>query len=275
MDALLDAGVILLPLAYLLVAVDYGFLFFAGRSLRRRSASWGLRGVLALHFLHLALLTVRWSQFPAATVSQALSVVAFSILTVYALVETLGKERSTGFWMVSLAFVFSLLSSLLATGSTPPDRELFHNPFFFGHASLALLGYAAFAVAASYAFLFLRLYSELKAGRFSIFFGKLPPLEILERMMSGALVVGFVALTGAVITGFVWAHEVLPGEWFRDTKIGATLATWILYAGALALRRWRRWQGREMAIASLAGFVAVLFSFFAVNLWFSDFHSFR
>ena len=274
MERLLEAAIVLLPVAYLLVAVDYGFLFFTGRSLSPRSASLGLRTVLLLHLGYLVLLTVRWEQLPAANVSQGLSIVAFSVVAVYAIVEWMGDERSTGFWLVSIAFFFSLLSSVLA-GTTPPQQELLHNPIFFGHAVLALLGYASFAVAASYGFLFLRLYRELKAGKFSLFFGRLPPLEVLERMMSGALLVGFVALTGAVAAGVVWAREVLPGQWLGDTKILATLLTWGLYAGALLLRRLRRWQGREMAIASLAGFATVLFSFFAVNLWLSDFHSFH
>jgi ABC-type uncharacterized transport system permease subunit len=274
MEAALEALVVLLPLAYLLAALDYGLLFYRGRSFAAGSATMALRVALGLHVVYLVLLTLRWQQFPAATVSQALSVVAFAVLVVYAYVEWHGKEQSTGFWMVGLAFLFSLLSSLL-TESQPPDRELLHNPFFFGHASLALLGYAAFAVSASYGFLFLRLYRELKAGRFSTFFGKLPPLEVLERMMSGALLVGFVALTGAVVTGFVWARDVLPGAWYRDPKIDITLLTWTLYGTALLLRRFRGWQGREVAIASLAGFAVVLFSLFAVNLWFSDFHSFR
>ena len=274
MESALGAAVVLLPVAYLLVAVDYGFLFFSGRALSPWGASIGLHSTLALHLAYLVLLTVHWEQFPAANVSQGLSIVAFSIVIVYAIVERLGNERSTGFWLVSIAFFFSLLSSILA-GPEPPQHELLHNPLFSGHAVLALVGYAAFAVAATYAFLFLRLYRELKAGKFSLFFGKLPPLEVLERMMSGALMVGFVALTGAVITGVMWAREVLPpGEWLGDIKIVATLVTWGLYAGALLLRRLRRWQGREIAIASLAGFATVLFSLFAVNIWFSDFHSF-
>ena len=274
MESALAAAVVLLPVAYLLVAVDYGFLFFSGRALSPWGASIGLHSTLALHLAYLVLLTVHWQQFPAANVSQGLSIVAFSIVVVYAIVERLGNERSTGFWLVSIAFFFTLLASLLA-GPEPPQHELLHNPLFSGHAVLALVGYAAFAVAATYAFLFLRMYRELKAGKFSLFFGKLPPLEVLERMMSGALMVGFVALTGAVVTGILWAREVLPpGEWLGDIKIVATLVTWALYAGALLLRRLRRWQGREVAIASLAGFATVLFSLFAVNIWFSDFHSF-
>ena len=274
MESALGAAVVLLPVAYLLLAIDYGFLFFTGRALSPWGATVGLKVVLTLHLVYLVLVTVRWQQLPAANVSQGLSIVAFSVIVVYAIVERLGNERSTGFWLVAIAFFFTLLSSIFA-GTTPPQHELLHNPLFFGHAVLALVGYAAFAVAATYGFLFLRLYRELKAGKFSLFFGKLPPLEVLERMMSGALMVGFVALTGAVATGVVWAREVLPpGAWLGDIKIVATVVTWALYAGALLLRRLRRWQGREVAIASLAGFATVLFSLFAVNLWFSDFHSF-
>jgi len=273
LQTFLDAATILLPLAYLLVAVDYGFLFFAAHPVAVRTATPALRGTVAFHLAYLVGLSVRFGQFPAATVSQALSVVAFAVAVVYAFVEWQGRERSTGFWMVSLVFFFQLLGSVL-TRPNPPFREIFHDPFFATHVSLALLGYAAFVVAAVYAFLFLQLYRELKAGRFSTFYGKLPPLEVLERMMIGALSVGFVTLTGAVVTGAFWAESLYHDAWLRDPKILVTLATWVLYAAALLLRRLRRWQGRQTALASLAGLCAILFSLVAVNLFFTDFHGF-
>jgi len=270
-DPLLDAANLLLPLGYLLAAVAYGLLFFAGHGLARRAATPLLAGTALLHLAFLVGVTLRWGQFPAVTVSQALSVVAFAVAVVYLFVEWHAGERSTGFWLVSLVFAFQLLSSLLRTPE-PPDREIFHSALFASHVSLALLGYAAFVVAAGYGFLFLELYRELKAGRFSTFYGKLPPLEVLERMMSGALVVGFAALTGAVACGVFWAQRSFPDEWLRDPKILFTFATWALYATALLLRRLRRWHGRQTAVASLAGLGAILFSLLAVNLLFSDFH---
>jgi ABC-type uncharacterized transport system permease subunit len=270
----LDAANILLPLAYLLVAAAYGLIFFGSQPLAGqagRLATPGLGITVALHLAYLVALTVRWGQFPAATVSQALSIVAFSVAAVYLFIEWRGRELSTGFWMVSLVFFFQLLASVLMRPN-PPSRAIFHDPFFAAHVSLALLGYAAFVVAAVYAFLFLQLYRELKAGRFSTFYGKLPPLEVLERMMLGALLTGFVTLTGAVITGGFWA-ERLYDDWLHDPKILVTIATWGLYAAALLLRRFQRWQGRQTALASLAGLAAILFSLVAVN-FFSDFHIF-
>ncbi len=273
-DTILNIAVVLLPLLYLLATVVYGVLFFGSRQGGDGLGPLLLRGTLALHFAYLLLLTLRWNQFPAATVSQALSALAFSVAVVYALVEWRGRERATGFWLLSLAFLFELLSSLLRTPN-PPDRDILHSPLFATHVSLGLLGYAAFVVAASYGFLFLRLYHELKRSRFSTFFGKLPPLEVLERMMTGALLAGFVALTGAVVTGAVWAQQVFESRWLADPKIAFTVITWAFYGLALLLHRTRHWQGRQTAMASLAGFAAVLFSLVAINLFFTDMHGFR
>lgn len=273
MSTFLDVANMLLPLLYLAASISYGFIFFASHPTANRAATPVLRGTVLLHLAYLAGLAVHHQQFPAATVSQALSIVAFAVAVVYVFVEWHGRERSTGFWMVSLVFFFQLLSSLL-TRPNPPDRAIFHDLFFGVHVSLALLGYAAFVVASAYAFLFLQLYRDLKSGRFSTFYGKLPPLEVLERMMIGALTVGFVTLTGAVITGGFWAQRLYHDAWLHDPKILITFATWALYAVALTLRRLRRWKGRQTAIASLAGLCAILFSLMAVNFFFTDFHGF-
>ncbi|HEY4591162.1 MAG TPA: cytochrome c biogenesis protein CcsA [Thermoanaerobaculia bacterium] len=276
MQTFLDIATILLPLAYLLVAIDYGFLFFASQPFAERTATPALRGTVLLHLAYLLGEVVRWRQLPAATVPQALSVVAFAVAVVYVFVEWHGRARTTGFWLVSLVFFFQLLSTILAatlTHPNPQDRPIFHDPFFSLHVSLALLGYAAFVVAAAYAFLFLQLYRDLKAGRFSTFYGKLPPLEVLEKMMIGAIWVGFVTLAGAVVTGVLWSERTNTGS-LSDPKILFTLAIWALYGAALLMRRLRRWQGRQTALASLTGFGVILFSLMAVNFFLTGFHGF-
>jgi ABC-type uncharacterized transport system permease subunit len=274
---LLRSANIVLPLAYLLVAAVYGFVFFAAEPRAQRAATPALRATLCLHLAYLLGTAAQSGQFPAASESQALSMIAFAVAVVYCFVEWRGGDRSTGFWMVSLVFFFQLLASVLARPETP-DRAIFHDPFFALHVSLALLGYAAFVVAAAYAFLFLQLYRDLKAGRFSTFYGKLPPLAVLERMMLVALGAGFVSLTGAVLTGALWAARLYsggPGDWLHDPKILATFLTWAIYGLALLLRRLRRWQGRQTALASLAGLGTILFSLVAVNLFLTSFHGFQ
>src|SRR6186997_530900 len=181
MNTVLDLPPWVPLLAYAVTTAAYALLFFTGRPAAGRLAGPLLQASVALHLVYLIWLTMRWQQFPGATVSQALSVVAFAIALLYVFLEWLGGERTTGLWLVGQVLVFQLLAVVLHD-PRPPRRELFEHPIFGIHVFLALLGYAAFAVAASYGFLFLRLYRELKAARFSVFYGKLPPLEVLERM---------------------------------------------------------------------------------------------
>lgn len=261
----------LLLAAYAAAAVAYGALFFRGHPLGRRLASPLLQGACVAHLAWLAWLTWRWQQFPGATVAQALSVIAFAVAIIYLFLEWLGGERITGFWLVGQVLVFQLLAVVLHQ-ETPPRRALFEHPLFGIHVFLALLGYAAFAVAASYGFLFLRLYRELKRARFSVFYGKLPSLEVLERMMTGALRVGFLALTAALVDGAIWLNRAEGGAWYRDPMVLASLATWGLYGGALLLRRARHWQGRQTAVASLAGLGVIVVSLVAVHALVAGFH---
>jgi ABC-type uncharacterized transport system permease subunit len=262
----------LLLALYAAAAVAYGLLFFRGAgSPARRVASPLLRATVVAHLAWLVWLTWRWQQFPGATVAQALSVVAFAVALVYVFLEWLGGEHATGLWLVGQVVGFQLLAAVLDVAQ-PPRRELFEHPLFGIHVFLALLGYAAFAVAASYGFLFLRLYRELKRARFSVFYGKLPPLEVLERMMTGALAVGFVALTAALLDSALLLRQLAGAEWRADPMTLLTLATWALYGSALLLRRARRWQGRQTAVASLAGISVILISLVAVHALMPGFH---
>lgn len=274
MAGFLNIAVVLLPLGYLIATVAYGLLFYLRSETAGRWAAPIFRGTLLLHFAYLVAVSWRYHQLPIATVSQALTVTAFAVAVVYAFLEWRGRERTTGVWMVGLVLIFQVLSALLPAPE-PKYREVFHNPLFATHVVLALLGYAAFAIAAGYGYLFLRLYRELKRRRFATFFGRLPPLEVLERMMASGLIIGFVALTGAVVAGIVWVEELHPGSWWHDPMILFTLGTWVLYGVALALRSLRRWQGRQTALASIAGLTTIIVTLIAVNLLFSRFHEFR
>ncbi len=273
METALKFGAALVHTSYMLLVIVYGLLFFAAHRRAQQLARPTLLLTLIVHLAYLVLLGVRFQQFPAATISQALSTVAFAVIAAYAFVEWRGREPTTGFWMVSLACVFEVLSSLLRS-EEPPYREIFHSPFFAAHTAMGLLGYAAFVIAAGYGFLFLRLYAEIKQRRFSLFFDKLPPLEVLERLMTVALFAGFVALTGSVVLGAVWAEQLFGNSWLTDPKILFTLGTWLFYGVSLVLHRLRQWHGRETAWISLTGLGAILISFVAVN-WMSHLHDFQ
>jgi ABC-type transport system involved in cytochrome c biogenesis permease subunit len=264
----------LLPLLYLGAVAAYGMNFFAQRPAAARWSRPLLLVALAVHLADLVLLTLRWEQFPTATISQAMTALAFAIGLVYLFVEIYGRSQATGVWLLSVAFVFILLAALLRS-TAPPHFETFESPLFAMHVGLALIGYAGFVVAACYGFLFLRVYRDLKAGRFSRFFGTLPPLEVLDRMILGAMFCGFMALSAASVFGAIWAEQFFPDGWQTDPKILLTAGSLVFYAIVLILRKSGRLESRDLAWASLAGFGILMFSLLAGNLLFSRLHEFH
>lgn len=273
-DLFLNAAVVVLPIVYLTGAIGYGGLFFAGSARAGLAGSLGLRLGVLLHLLYLAALTARHGQFPAADVSQVLSGIACAVAIVYLVLEWHSRERSTGMWILGFVALFQLLASLTVSDRVPA-LEAFTSPLFGLHVALALLAYAAFTLAAGYGVLFLSLYRELKGGRFQTFFNRLPPLEILERMLHGALTGGLLCLTGAIAAGALSARSLGVDGWIRDPWSLITLATWGLYAATLALRRSHRWQGRQIAVASLVGVLLILVALLAVHAAAPRFHGFE
>ena len=50
--------------------------------------------------------------------------------------------------------------------------------------------------------------------------------------------------------------------------------TWLIYGVYLHMRGLRGWKGTRSAVVLVIGFGAVLFTYFAVNLWVAGLHSY-
>jgi len=66
--------------------------------------------------------------------------------------------------------------------------------------------------------------------------------------------------------GAVWANSAWGRYWGWDPKETWSLITWFIYATILHARLMRGWSGRRVAMLSILGFGAVLFTYFGVNL---------
>lgn len=273
-DLFSNTAVVVLPVVYLAAAIGYGALFFSGNGRAGLVGALCLRAGVLLHLGHLAALALRHGQFPAATASQVLTGIACAVALVYLLLEWRSRERSTGLWILGFVALFQLLASLTATAEVPA-LAAFESALFGLHIALALLAYAAFTLAAGYGVLFLSLYRELKGARFQTFFNRLPPLEVLERLMNGALGGGLLCLTGAIAAGALAARRLGVDDWLLDPWSLATLAIWGLYALAMVLQRVHRWQGRQTALACVAGVVIILVGLLAVHAGAPSFHGFH
>ena len=262
MAQLLVIGNWLLPLLYMALLIDYGATFFLRTRADRRTPHLVI--VLALHGAWLVARAVHLGRPPLANAQETLSVVAWAMAAVYAVVELLGRDRRTGVFVLFLAFVFQYTSSMfMAAGAEAAAAEPIAGLWPRLHVIPALVSYTAFAFAAIYGLLFLVAQRDLKTHRFGVFFDRLPPLDLLGRMMWHALLVGFAFMTVTILTGpLMFAAGAEGAAAPLGAKIVMKIVTggvaWLIFAVAI-LGRWiGKWHDGRVSAIAVAGYVVVV-----------------
>ncbi len=268
---------IVLPLGYLLVFLNYLVYFVQKHEWSRRSITNLARSVVSLHAIYLVLSIAVFRHIPLANVWEAFSFIAFALALVYLFLEWWMKDKATGVFLLAPPLFFQIVSSAFITHSSQvPD--ILRSPLFGFHVMSALLGYAAFAIAAVYGGLYLLQYRALKGTSVGLIFQRLPNLEIMSKLILGALIFGWCMLTLAIIVGTEWSLQLLSSglieDPFIDPKFLSTVLIWMIYGICIGGRYILNWPSRILARISLLAFLMMIASTLAVNLFISSFHSF-
>jgi cytochrome c-type biogenesis protein CcsB len=99
-----------------------------------------------------------------------------------------------------------------------------------------------------------------------------PAPEKMERLAYRFNIIGFILWSFTLIAGAIWAERAWHRYWGWDTKEVWTFIIWTIYAGYLHANATRGWTGKRSAWLALVGFVAILFNFKIVNLFFKGLH---
>ena len=202
----------------------------------------------------------------------------FFLAVLSVVLELRHHDRALGPVLMPAALFFMLLALLEAPGGPrPAPNPDLKGAIFALHVTLNMLAYAAFAVSAALSMLYVAAGRALKSHTLSGPATRLPTLSYLERANRTSLGLGIIALGTGLALGFLWAARVWTNEhphWGLDPKIFFALGTLFFYLFVLVRAR-RGAPGVSTARLSIAGFVLVLLSYTAVNMFVSKLHVFR
>ena len=102
----------------------------------------------------------------------------------------------------------------------------------------------------------------------------LPPSATLDALAYKFIRFGFPVWTFGVICGAIWAQQTWGRYWGWDPKETWSFITWVIFAGYLHARATAGWKGTRAAVVALVGFVSLLVTYYAVNLWIAGLHSY-
>lgn len=128
------------------------------------------------------------------------------------------------------------------------------------HILISVLAYSLLTIAAFQALLLAIQDHHLHNRQPGGIIRALPPLQTMERLLFRMIAVGFVLLSVALATGFVFLEDIFAQHLIHKTVL--SLVAWCVFA-VLLWGRWRLgWRGRVAIRWTLAGFVVLMLAYF-------------
>jgi cytochrome c-type biogenesis protein CcsB len=259
-------------------SVNYVVALYGKRETIARIGTWIC---IAAAVVSTAAIGVRWAEsykmgigrIPVTNLYESLVFFAWSVNLFYLVVEWKYRNRTLGAFVMPIAFG-TMLFALTNESSIQPLVPALQSYWLHAHVITCFVGYAAFAVSAGVAVMYLmkarREERKVTGGVVALF----PSTKVLDDLVYKSIIWGFPFLTAGIITGAAWANYAWGTYWSWDPKETWSLIVWLVYAAFLHARVTRGWHGRRAAILSIVGFLATLFCYLGVNLVLSGLHSY-
>ena len=230
-------------------------------------AQWAGRLLAAgctTHLLSTIHLAVKVGHLPLTNMQESLSFFSLATVTGFLFFNRRYQVTTLGSFVTPIALLLFGVSAVLH-GEVRPLPPVLQSNWFWIHALLAFISYAAFTIAAGVAVMYLIQRYFLKTRHFGGLFQKLPPLETMDEISYRCLTVGFPLLSIAIISGSIWSEKAMGSYWIWDPKQTWSLITWLIYAALLHGRLVIGWRGKRAAILSIIGFTVLLVTFIGMK----------
>jgi cytochrome c-type biogenesis protein CcsB len=249
---------------YLLSAIAFIIAFISPKNKVTATGIWLSVAGVTLNGLSLIARWISSGHPPLAGTYETLSLLSFfiGIVFIFIIKKKWVKAEALGVSVLPLITVFMLVAFINYSEAGALAVSL-RSIWLFIHVPIAIFSYALFAVAAVGGILYLLKNRKSIEDSES---DKLPDLKVIDNMIYRSVAGGFILLTIAIVTGAVWAENAWGSYWSWDPKETWSLITWFVYAIFLHTRLVKGWRGKKTSIIAIIGFIAVIFTYFGVNL---------
>ncbi|WP_457666177.1 cytochrome C assembly family protein [Thiolapillus sp.] len=227
----------------------------AGRPAKSAGLIPGFSALL-LHgyLLYLSLHTLQGVNF---SFFNAVSFAAWVIALLYLLAALSKPIESLGVVLLPIA-AFTLLLDYFFPGVRllPPDT----NWELRAHVISSILAYSVLAMAAVQAVLLAVQDRHLRKHHPGGFIRALPPLQTMEDLMFEMITIGFILLTLALASGFVFLDDMFAQHLVHKTLL--SILAWLAFAVLLWGRYRFGWRGRTAIRWTLTGFIVLALAYF-------------
>lgn len=197
-------------------------------------------------------------------ITQALSLVGWLVALIVLIALHSRPVENLGLILLPFA-ALTLIAQTLFPGARVLDQA--GDLLLATHIFISLLAYSLFMIAALQAGVLWMQDHQLRNHRPGALLRALPPLQHTETVLFQIIGLGFVLLSVAIISGFVYVIRFPSSVKPQQIILFATFITsWVIFA-TLLVGRWRfGWRGRVAIRWTLSGFLILLLAYLGTEL---------
>lgn len=215
-----------------------------------RAALTSFAAAVVLHMVAIVESALEQQTLFPAGFHNSVSLCAFLIAALFLVAFWRYREESLAVFVFPLVFVMTGVAAVqtpIGTWTSTAERDT----WLVIHIVLVLLGYAALLLTAIASLLYLVQERQLKRKRSIALLERLPPLGVLDALISKSLGFGFVLITVGVVTGATWAYIDTGETGLADPRMTAAGITWLFCLILVMLRVTAGWRGRKAAVMAV------------------------
>jgi ABC-type uncharacterized transport system permease subunit len=220
----------------------------------------------ALHSLYVSIHVIEQDtlDFSLSSMTAFVSLILVTIYLLGCIRMEIGKLGLLVYPLTALSLLFSYFwgtdSALLS------NRPLLPFSAFSAHVLVAILAYCLLAIATIQSLLFLYQERQIKRRAAPSVLSALPPLQTMEQLLFRLILMGFVLLTLALLSGGVFSRQIFgqPFEFNHHTILA--MGGWFIFALLLIKRLRHGLRASQAAYWTLGGFFLIQLGYFGTKL---------
>lgn len=212
---------------------------------------------ISIHTMSLALLLLSRDGFNFLTIGFLIALIGNSMLWL----SNRNKDLS-----LLLGAAFPLGAVIIALNAIQPwNLTQLHSPSWgtSAHILIASVAYSLFTAACGVGILLSIQEYQLKHHKLKQLL-RVPPLQVLERLMFELIWAAFVLLTVTIATGFYFIDDMFAQHLAHKTFF--TIASWFVFSGLLLGRHFAGWRGQLAVRLTLSGFFLLMLGYFGSQI---------
>ncbi len=185
----------------------------------------------------------------------------FCAISIIALISVLRKMPIEN--LLLILFPMAALSIAVGEWIPSPTTKLIDDNGLITHIILSILAYSIITLASLQAILLAAQEHQLKKHPFTGLLRYWPPLQTMEVLLFEMIWLGFILLSLAIASGFIFLDDMFVQHLAHKTAL--SIIAWAIFAILLYGRHAKGWRGATATKWTIGGFIALMLAYFGTK----------